>query len=176
MLEAFFIGVFMRCIVLQNDYQILGTTSWKRAISLVCSDKAEILYESKYKIHPKVFAPLVIRLIKSIRNLWKKEVPWNRANIHIRDEYTCQYCGKFIKNKKDATLDHITPRSKGGKNSWENLVTSCFECNNTKADRLPSEAKMSLIRKPWKPTIMEFVIIKVRSEGLENVLRDLKIL
>lgn len=163
----------MRCIVLQNDFQILGTTSWKRAVTLVCSDKAEVIHYSDVQLHPKMNYPLVIRLIKAIRNLWKKEVPWNRTNIHIRDEYTCQYCGEKITNKREATLDHIIPRSRGGKNTWANLVTSCFDCNNIKADRLPSEAKMSLIRKPWKPTIMEFVIIKVRTEGLENILKDL---
>ena len=167
----------MKCIVLQNDFQILGTTSWKRAVSLVVSEKAEIIAESEKRVHPKMFAPRVIRLIKAIRNLWKKQVPWSKINIHVRDDYTCQYCGEKIKNKSKATVDHVIPKSRGGKNSWENLVTSCIECNNVKkGDKLPSEANMTLQRNPTKPTIMEFVIQKVKAEGLDKILKDLGIM
>lgn len=164
-----------RCIVLQNNFQILGTTNWQRAVTLVCSEKAEVIHYSDVKLHPKMNYPLVIRLIKTIRNLWKKEVPWKRLNIHIRDEFTCQYCSTPVP-KSQVTLDHIVPKSRGGKNSWENVVTSCFDCNNTKSNRTPSEAKMTLNRQPWKPTIMEFILMNVRQQGLEKVLKDLGIM
>jgi 5-methylcytosine-specific restriction endonuclease McrA len=60
------------------------------------------------------------------------------------------YCG----SKKSLTLDHVIPKSKGGMNTWENLVTSCFKCNLKKANRTPEEAKMKMSHKPFVPTIM----------------------
>jgi len=163
-----------RCIVLNHDLSILGTTSWKRAIKLVVKGRAETLTESDHKVHPTMAIPLVIRLVKAIRNLWKKEVPWSKVNVHVRDNYTCQYCGKKL-HKNKVTIDHVIPRAQGGKNGWENCVTACFDCNNKKEDRTPSQANMSLLKKPFKPTIMEFMLRKVKQEGLEKVLKDLGI-
>ena len=163
-----------RVIVLNQDMSILGTTSWKRAFCLVSAGKAEVLKESLKKIHPKHYLPLVIRLIKAIRNLWRAEVPWAKGNIHLRDNYSCRYCGKKLESK-DVTIDHIIPRDRGGKNTWENCVTSCFPCNNKKDNRTPNEARMVLLTKPYKPTIGEFIMKKVKREGLEGILKELKI-
>jgi len=163
-----------RCIVLNNDMSILGTTTWKRAIRLVVTGKAEALADSDRKIHPTMNVPKVIRLIKAIRNLWRTSVPWSKPNVHVRDLYVCQYCEeKLAKNK--ATIDHVIPRAQGGKNTWENTVCSCYDCNNSKEDRTPSQAKMSLRRLPYRPTIMEFMLRKIKSEGLDKTLKDLGI-
>lgn len=163
-----------RAIVLNQDMTILGTTTAKRAIRLVVTGKAEALAESDHRIHPSMYVPTVIRLMKAIRNLWRREVPWSKQNVHVRDNFICQYCGtKIAKNK--ATIDHVIPRAQGGKNRWDNTVCSCYECNNSKEDRTPSQANMSLIRKPFKPTIMEFLMRKIKSEGLAEILKEMGI-
>ena len=161
-------------IVLNADMSILGTTSWKRAIRLVITGKAETLADSNTRVHPTMCIPKVIRLIKAIRNLWKKEVPWAKGSVHIRDQYICQYCGETVPKRK-ATIDHVIPVAKGGKNKWDNTVCSCFDCNNKKEDFLPSEVGMSLLRQPYQPTIMEFILKKVQSDGLEGVLKEIGI-
>jgi 5-methylcytosine-specific restriction endonuclease McrA len=161
-----------KCIVLNSDMSILGTTDYKRAIRLVVTGKAESLVDTNRQIHPEMFVPAVIRLVKAIRNLWRKRVPWSKQNVHVRDKFICQYCGtKIPKNK--ATIDHVIPQAQGGKNSWENCVCSCFRCNNYKEDRTPSEANMSLKKKPVAPTIMEFLYKKIKADGLEEVLKEL---
>lgn len=161
-------------IVLNSDMTILGTTTWKRAVRLLITGKAEALAQSDTKIHPTMFIPKVIRLIKAIRSLWKKEVPWSKGAVHIRDQYVCQYCRDDIP-KKRATIDHVIPVAKGGKNNWGNTVCCCFDCNNKKGDMLPSEANMSLVRKPLQPTIMEFLLKKIQEDGLEDVLKEIGI-
>ena len=84
----------------------------------------------------------------------KKEVKFTRHNIFQRDNYTCQYCG-IVFDTKALNLDHVIPRDKGGKTSWENLVTSCIACNSRKANKMPEEARMFPMREPvaprWRP-------------------------
>ncbi|MEN3045113.1 MAG: HNH endonuclease [Candidatus Hydrothermales bacterium] len=95
----------------------------------------------------EINVPSVIR-IKRYVNYRPKEVPINKRNIIKRDKSTCQYCGK---KSNDMTIDHVIPKDKGGKDTWENLVTCCKDCNMKKANRTPKEAGMKLIKKPKKP-------------------------
>ena len=74
----------------------------------------------------------------------------NRANVIWRDQNTCQYCSKEEESKV-LTIDHVLPRSKGGKNTWENLVTACKKCNQKKGNKTPKEANMKLLREPKRP-------------------------
>ena len=74
----------------------------------------------------------------------------NRSRIYKRDNHECVYCG----SKKDLTLDHVIPKSKGGSNEWTNLVTSCFKCNLKKGNKTPEEAKMVMKYKPFAPTLV----------------------
>jgi 5-methylcytosine-specific restriction endonuclease McrA len=76
-----------------------------------------------------------------------KDIPLTRRNIMHRDNYTCQYCGK----KSDLTIDHIIPRSRGGKDTWDNVVVACLRCNVVKGSRTPREAEMELRTKPCRP-------------------------
>jgi 5-methylcytosine-specific restriction endonuclease McrA len=166
----------VQVIVLNQDMTILGTTTWKRAIRLVAKGKAEVLAESDNRIHPSMFIPTVIRLVKAIRNLWRTQVPWSKANVHTRDMWTCQYCGEKILRRSGLTVDHVIPQAQGGKNTWDNTVTACFPCNNRKGDKTPHEARMGLIKGlPGHPTIMEFILRKIRQEGLESMLQELGI-
>ena len=98
----------------------------------------------------KIRVPEVI-ILKAFNGYLRYEVRFSRRNIFERDKNACQYCGKRIP-KADLTLDHVVPRSRGGVDSWDNLVLACMPCNIRKANRTPEEAKMPLIRRPVKPT------------------------
>ncbi len=98
--------------------------------------------------------PSIIRLSRYIRVPMKK-IELSRKNIIRRDNYRCQYCGVSSSN---LTVDHVIPKSRGGTDSWENLVAACIPCNNKKANRTPEEAGMKLLRKPRKPNYLMFMI------------------
>ncbi|MFP4483993.1 MAG: HNH endonuclease [Spirochaetaceae bacterium] len=97
-----------------------------------------------------LIAPRVIRLL-TYDKMPKYEVKLTRKNIFERDNYTCQYTGRRLRTY-ELNIDHVVPRSRGGKSTWENLVTCSVEANNHKGDRTPHEAGMRLIRKPFKPS------------------------
>jgi 5-methylcytosine-specific restriction endonuclease McrA len=78
-------------------------------------------------------------------------VRFSRVNVYTRDGFRCQYCGEK-KEMRDLNYDHVVPRVRGGKTVWENIVTSCYACNDRKGSRTPEEAGMKLPRKPFKPS------------------------
>lgn len=162
-----------RCIVLNGDYTFLNTINWKRAVCLVVAGKTEVLkYSNKvlHSVNGKVMnMPIVIRLIKVIRTIYKSHVPFTKRNVMVRDGFQCTYCG----DKDTLTIDHIIPTSKGGKNNFENCTTACKPCNNTKGNRTPSEAKMYLRKQPYSPTISEFFRMKMKQMGLDKFLEEL---
>jgi len=162
-----------RCIVLNGDYSFLNTISWRRAICLLMKGKAETLKYADKVIRcvdgSEIKLPLVLRLIKVIRMIYKNRVPYTKKNIMIRDNHACCYCGAY----ENLTIDHIIPESRGGKTTFENCVTACFSCNNKKNNRTPREANMFLNKKPHAPTISEFFMIKMKNLGLDNFLKEL---
>src|SRR5487761_758070 len=93
-----------------------------------------------------VSVPSVIRLL-SYRHIPQQSRALSRKNILLRDRNTCQFCGQML-SSSDLTLDHVMPRSRGGRSSWENLVACCYQCNNRKGDRTPEEAGLKLARRP----------------------------
>ncbi len=97
--------------------------------------------------------PSVIRLANFIRVPFKK-IELSRKNVIRRDAMTCQYCGG---KHTDLTVDHVIPKSRGGADSWENLVTACKKCNNKKGSRTPEEADMKLIARPKRPNHILFI-------------------
>lgn len=102
-----------------------------------------------------VRVPRVIALTAYDR-LPKRNIRFSRINILIRDRHTCQYCGARLARSR-LNLDHIVPRSRGGKTTWENVVTSCHNCNRIKGGRLPKEAGLKLIRIPVRPKVAPFL-------------------
>lgn len=147
-----------KVLLLNASDEPLNLCSIKRALVLLMKGKAEEVFESLNEFN---YFPSVIKLRYYVA-VPRRELPFNRKNIFHRDDYTCQYCGKKIKNP---TIDHIFPKSRGGKNSWENLITACPECNFYKADRTPEEAGMELLSEPKKPSdFMKFEISKHSSE------------
>lgn len=149
-------------VVLNADFTFLSITSWQNAICLLYEGKAEPVEESdrivrNFNGNHEMFVPMMIRVIKYIRKRFKSKVPYSKKNVFMRDDQTCQFCGVHIKNINDCTIDHVKPKSKGGKSTFENCVTACKKCNHRKADRLCSEAKMFLKKEPVRPTIGEYI-------------------
>lgn len=119
--------------------------------------KAEMVAEKqsrKIRTVSKAFPfPSVIKLTAYIRMPYKK-IELSRKNILRRDNYRCQYCNK---KAPDMTIDHVIPRSRGGRDTWENLVAACVKCNNKKGSRTPEEANMPLLTIPKKPHHIMFL-------------------
>ena len=137
-------------LVLNQNYEPLNICNVRRAVVLLDRGKAEVLENGRGAIHSASFTlplPSVIRLVYLIRRP-RPQVRLTRREVFTRDKFTCQYCGK---QTRELTLDHVTPRHRGGKHSWENLVSACKACNHRKAGRTPAEARMSLIRQPQPP-------------------------
>jgi 5-methylcytosine-specific restriction endonuclease McrA len=153
----------MNILVLNADYQPLNVTTLQRGFNLVFTGKAEIIkYDEKPIITDKknYKRPLVIRLMRYVSIPFKK-VPLSRYNIFRRDGHACGYCG----TNNNLTIDHVLPKSRGGGNSWENLVTCCKKCNAKKDNRTPKEAGMVLLVELRTPSYMEFI---TKINGLEN--------
>jgi 5-methylcytosine-specific restriction endonuclease McrA len=145
-----------RVLVLNQDFSPLMVCSVERAFVMVYLNKSELVRPANgYKLHTvtKSFPmPSVIRLNRYV-NAPYKGVTLTRQNVFKRDNFECQYCG----TRRDLTLDHVIPSSKGGPHSWHNLVTACKRCNAKKGDYSPEEAGMELKRKPFKPTYALFL-------------------
>lgn len=142
-----------KVLLLNADNEPLNVTTWKRALVLLIKGKAEyVKVLDSIENYIKVDETLVPRVIKLTYYLAVpyRELPFSRENIFIRDNYTCQYCGKQFP-ASELTLDHVFPKSRLGPDIWENIATCCKECNQKKADRTPKEAKMKLIRRPYRP-------------------------
>jgi 5-methylcytosine-specific restriction endonuclease McrA len=142
-------------LVLNADYTPLTITPLKRAFRLVYKGKAEIVSSKGEGIctdKKDYDRPSIIRLNKYVKFPYKK-VTLSRFNIYKRDEYKCGYCG----SKDSLTLDHVIPKSKGGPNSWKNLITCCMKCNVTKGDKSLEESGMVLLHKPFTPSYLFFL-------------------
>ena len=146
----------MQVLVLNHDFTPVSVTDIFRGFKLVYKGKAEIL--EHWEANPivtdeKIFRrPSVIRLLKYVMLPFKKLKP-NRENVFKRDGNACVYCDV----KKNLTIDHVLPRSRGGDNTWENLVTCCIKCNGKKGDRTPEEAQMKMKQAPFKPGYTYFM-------------------
>ena len=143
-------------LVLNNDYRALTTCSVERAVVLVFLQKAELVESipDRYVRSPTTRYPFpsIVRLRTYVRVPYKR-VMITRKNILRRDRFRCQYCGC----REKLTVDHVKPRSQGGRDTWENLVTACTPCNNKKGNRRPEEAAMPLFRKPYRPSHVMFI-------------------
>ncbi|MCT7948333.1 HNH endonuclease [Ancylothrix sp. C2] len=136
-----------KVLVLNASYEPLNITSWRRAVVLLLKGKAEQVEHNGKYLSAEFPLPTVIRLRYYVRVPYK-EIPLTRRNILHRDGHTCQYCGY---TGDDLTLDHVHPRSRGGPDTWENIVTACVRCNVKKGNRTPKEANMPLDNPPRQP-------------------------
>jgi len=171
-------GLDCNVLVLNKHYMAVRVVGVKRAFSLLFRELAEVvsLEQGRYSnydfeswcevsqlrrnfepdgndwvstVNFYIAVPRIIRLLFYDR-LPKSGVKFNRRNIFARDMNRCQYCGKKHPTS-ELSLDHVIPRSMGGKSLWSNVVCACTKCNVQKGGRTPQQAGMSLIRKPVKP-------------------------
>jgi 5-methylcytosine-specific restriction endonuclease McrA len=171
-------GLGCNVLVLNKHYMAIRVVGAKRAFSLLFRQLAEVVspendsfynynfqswcevsqlkrdfepdaYDWISTVNFHIAVPKIIRLLFYDR-LPKNEVKFNRRNIFARDKNCCQYCGKKSLTS-ELSLDHVIPRSIGGKSNWENIVCACTACNVKKGGRTPQQAGLSIIRKPEKP-------------------------
>lgn len=146
-------------LVLNENYEPLHICTARRAVVLVGRGKAEVLeHDDARPLHSpsQAFAiPSVIRLVYLIRRP-RPHRKLTRKEIFLRDGYTCQYCGK---ESRDLTLDHVVPRVRGGRHTWENLVSACRPCNHRKGSKSLEEARMRLAKPPEVPHTSPYHIV-----------------
>ena len=176
-------------LVLNRFWQPVHTCSVRRALHLLCTGHAQVVQvdgDERFTTHDlggwvrfsttansgdwihsvriSILAPKVV-VLSSYDRLPRLEVRFSRRNVFLRDKFTCQYCLKVLPETQ-LNLDHVTPRAKGGRTSWENIVTSCFRCNTRKANKLPHEAGMHPRSTPvaprWRP------LFGLRENGLAD--------
>lgn len=149
----------MPVLVLNSSLQPLSVIPERRLIVLLSKQKVTFVDESvRQLIEESIQArrlelerPVIVQLLANVR-IPRMILQPTRANILLRDEDTCQYCGK---HSRELTLDHVVPRSRGGQSTWENLVASCRACNGKKGNRLLKEVNMRLLRQP-RPLTQEY--------------------
>ncbi|MCB0319245.1 MAG: HNH endonuclease [Bdellovibrionales bacterium] len=160
----------MQSVLLLNaSYEPIKIISWQRAISMFFLGKVEVVEEYEHDIRSVslVFkAPAVVKLVRYVHNR-RKTPPLTRANILARDNFECQYCSTSL-NSKNATLDHVIPRSQAGTTSWENIVLACAPCNRKKGGKTPEQAGMPLRNFPTKPGWLPVIEIKLKGEVPES--------
>lgn len=171
-------------LVLNKNFYAIQITSWRRAIGLVYLERADVVDEG-YRIYNfsdwcelsklitnspsgyittptlKIAIPEVIAL-RFYDRLPISEVKFTRKNIYEHYGYHCCYCGKRFPSS-ELNLDHVIPRSRGGKTTWDNIVTSCVGCNIKKGNKLPKEAGMKLLIPPSKPKWSNALTIALKS-------------
>jgi 5-methylcytosine-specific restriction endonuclease McrA len=127
-------------LVLNAGFEPLHRVSVKHAIKMLVREVA-VIEEASEEMFGSFPKPLVLRLVKYVQIKWRSSTPkWSRNRLMIRDNHLCGYCGKGAN-----TVDHIVPRSRGGKTTWNNTVAACFKCNSKKANRTPKESGMKLL-------------------------------
>ena len=156
-------------LVLNRNFQPIHFTNVRRAIVLLYQGVARALDE-QYRMYDfenwaelaaardadalktvsrSIRIPRVL-VLSAFEKMPKTRVRFSRLNIYVRDNDTCQYCLRQLK-RSDLNLDHVVPRSQGGKTSWDNVVCSCISCNLKKGGRTPAQAGMKLARLPVRP-------------------------
>jgi 5-methylcytosine-specific restriction endonuclease McrA len=152
-------GTMRKVLVLNTTYEPLNVCSARRALILLLKDKAEMLEQSGATLRSERHSyaiPLVIRLTTYVRVPRKSPAARiSRRAVFARDRHRCQYCG----SPRHLTVDHVVPRSRGGPDTWDNLVTSCAPCNRKKGDRPLHVAGLRLLRTPQAPGPAAFVLL-----------------
>src|SRR5207247_257300 len=137
-------------LVLNQNYEPLNVCNLPRAFRLLFGEKAEVIeFDHQVIRTPRTEyrAPSVIRLQHHVKRP-RPRVKLTRREVFARDHYTCQYCGR---QSHDLTLDHVTPRHRGGGHTWDNLVAACKPCNHRKGGKLLGEVRLRLTRSPLEP-------------------------
>ena len=179
-------------LVLNKNWSPIGVQVVSRALCLVFSQNAKIIDPQDYQqytwedwlqmqpsdddptirlIGTTIRVPEVISLV-NYSGMKQHSIVFNRRNLFERDKYMCQYCGTHL-NSKDVTVDHIVPRSQGGKSSWSNCVLACVKCNWKKADKTLSQSGMKLLCEPSKPKWNPIFRAKILIPSWEKFLSEM---
>ena len=132
------------------SYYPLSIWPWEEVVKAVYQDRVDVV--STYdKVVRSPSMEIVLPSVIALKNYVSQDrsPAFTRFNVFLRDGFSCQYCGKG----EDLTFDHVIPRSKGGRTTWENVVAACAPCNLKKANRLPREIKMFPMQPPYQPTV-----------------------
>jgi len=162
-----------RTLLLSQGYEPLQIISWQRALTLHALAKVDVVasYDAEVRaVSLVVRVPAVVRLRKAFPRR-ARPVKFSRVNIYARDGYRCQYCGATC-TVSELTYDHVIPRSRGGRTTWENIVSACYACNRRKANRTPAEAGMALRKRPVRPTWIPARQIIVSTRSVPEAWRD----
>ena len=136
-------------LVLNASYEPLGVVSVRRAVVLVLAEKAIVLEPGQLVLRSErqtITAPTVVRLRRYVRVPYRRIVPLSRRAVMDRDRHVCAYCPA-----RADTIDHVLPRSRGGRHEWVNVVAACASCNHRKGDRLLTELGWQLRCAPAEP-------------------------
>jgi 5-methylcytosine-specific restriction endonuclease McrA len=150
----------LRTLVLSPWMRPHGIVGWQGAVVLAVDGKVDVLetYEATVRSAGNVYegreplvldVPAVVRLRKAIK-MHKDGIKFSRRNVYARDGFRCCYCGRK-KAPRDLNYDHVVPRVRGGKTTWENIVTTCYPCNTRKGSRTPQEAGLTMHYQPHEP-------------------------
>lgn len=155
----------MRTLLLDNTYFPVKIVSWQKAMVLLLTGKAEVVVDYNDRSIRSASAvfnlPMILKLNR--RHHGDKVVRFTRMNVFLRDKCRCQYCAEYFA-PHELTFDHVLPQSKGGKTSWENIVTCCTPCNTKKGARSPREAQMRLLKSPRRPNWSATLCLKLKAD------------
>ncbi len=195
LVERFGTGLDAKVLVLNKLYMAVRVVSARRAFILLCKELAEVIHvdDGKYlnydfeswvevaalqrefererhdwvrTVRYEIAVPRIIRLLGYDR-LPQQDVKLNRRNLFARDRNQCQYCGKHFPTA-DLSIDHVTPKARGGGEAWENLVCACLWCNAKKGGRTPDEARMRLVRAARRPKRNPLITLRLGSAKYQS--------
>lgn len=149
-------------LVLNTTYEPINVCSTRRAVVLLLKDRADILEAGGPDLRAESFVlpqPVVIKLRSYVQVPRSDRRRLSRRVVLARDGHSCQYCG----STRYLTLDHVIPRSRGGSTSWDNVVTSCAQCNTRKGAHLPTEIGMLPRVRPRPPSLTDFLVASPHS-------------
>lgn len=153
-------------LLLNYDYTYLGMVSWRKAVKLISKKKVEVLKYAEEVIRTveiEFILPKVIKLLYFIQRVHKMSMTYSKRVVFVRDNHACVYCG----GTERLTVDHVIPKARGGKTTFENTVACCFACNNKKGNKTLFESGMVLRKKPHAPTILEYILRHSKIKGTE---------
>lgn len=145
-----------KVLVLNQSYQPITVTTVKKAVTLTWRNKVDLIEIGEQVLrspNAEYPLPLVIRLKSGVKYNPFRRVELNRRNLFKRDKNSCVYCG----SKEELTIDHVMPKSRGGRTTWDNVVTACHKCNNKKDNKTPEEAGLKMKSNPKQPHHLIFL-------------------
>lgn len=151
-------------LVLNASYEPINIVADTRAVVLILQGKAESVLDTDRICggsNEALMFPSIIRLLYMADVPRLRQLPLSRRNLFDRDNYTCQYCGD---KPTKLEVEHVVPKSQGGKNTWQNVTTACRSCNAYKRDRTPEQAGMKLLSKPYAPSRVAIIAARGHEE------------